>query len=163
MPKKLKRKCGLVNIMIDYNGSTASISRSITITLGNIDLSFFPEGGDPICGLQDNIAFRALNEFNKPADIEGIVKDSKGKEVAKFSSFHMGMGSFSFRPEVGEKYTASITKPEGIKKEYTLPEALAKGFVLNTDNSVKGEVALNIGSTESEELSIVGQVRGKIY
>jgi len=163
LPNNLKSNDGLVNIMIDYNGSTESISRSIPITLGNIDLSFFPEGGDPVCGLSDNIAFRALNEFNKPADIEGVVKDSKGKEVAKFSSFHMGMGSFNFKPEVGEKYTAEITKPEGIKKQYELPEALSKGYVLSTDNSVNGEVALNIGSTESEELSIVGQVSGKIY
>ena len=163
LPENLISNDGLVNIVIDYNGSAESISRSIPIVLGNIDLVFFPEGGDIISGLQENIAFRALNEFNKPADIEGIVKDTDGKEVAKFSSFHMGMGAFSFKPVAGEKYIAVITKPEGIKKEYELPEALAKGYALSADNSVNTEITLNIESTESDELSIIGQVRGKIY
>ena len=163
LPGNLKSNDGLLNIMIDYNGSTESISRSIPIVLNNISLSFYPEGGDLINTMQSNVAFRALNEFNKPADIEGVVKTTDGKQVAEFSSFHMGMGSFTFKPEAGVKYVAEITKPEGIKKQYELPEALAKGFVLSTDNSIAGEVALNIGSTESDQLSIVAQVRGKIY
>jgi hypothetical protein len=163
LPGNLKSNDGLINIMIDYNGSTESISRSIPIVLGNIDLAFFPEGGDLITNLKSNVAFRALNEFKKPADIEGVIKDSKGNKVADFSSYHMGMGSFSFKPENGEKYVAEITKPEGIKKQYPLPDALPRGYVLNTEHSSPDEMTLNIGSTEVEQLSIIGQVRGKIY
>jgi hypothetical protein len=163
LPNNLKSNDGLVNIMIDYNGNTESISRSIPIVLGNINLTFFPEGGDLVSDVQSNVAFRALNEFNKPADVEGVIKTSDGKQVAEFSSFHMGMGSFSFKPETGVKYVAEITKPEGMKKQYDLPQSLDKGYVLSTDNTIPGEVALNISSTESEQLSVVAQVRGKIY
>ena len=82
----------LLNVMIDYNGSTESISRSIPIVLNKIKLQLFPEGGDLVADLQSKVAFRALNEFGKPADIEGEVLNSKGVKVASFNSFHQGMG-----------------------------------------------------------------------
>lgn len=162
LPKELKTSDGLLNVLIDYNGSTESISRSIPIVLNKIKLQLFPEGGDLVSGLQSKVAFRALNEFDKPADIEGIVVDGKGKKVSSFSSFHMGMGAFDLIPEPNEKYSVKITKPGNITETYALPEALPRGYVMNVD-AVKNEVALNIGTTEAEELSLVAQVRNKVY
>ncbi len=163
LPAKLASSDGLLNIMIDYNGSTESISRSIPIVLNKITLNLFPEGGDLVMGIQSNIAFRALNEFGKPADIEGIVLTEKGSQVSSLASFHQGMGAFSFNPQPNEKYHVKITKPEGITETYPIPEALQHGYVMNIDNSNPGEVGVNIASTEVEELSLVAQVRGKIY
>lgn len=163
LPKDLKTNDGLLNVMIDYNGSTESISRSIPIVLNKIKLQLFPEGGDLVSGLQSKVAFRALNEFDKPADIEGVVLTEKGVQVASFSSFHMGMGAFDFTPKADEKYQVKITRPENITETYTLPEALSRGYSMNVDNSLKGEVALTVSTTETEELSLVAQVRNKIY
>lgn len=163
LPKELKTNDGLLNVMIDYNGSTESISRSIPIVLNKIKLQLFPEGGDLVSGLQSKVAFRALNEFDKPADIEGIVLTEKGVKVASFNSFHQGMGAFDFIPQSGETYKIKITRPESIEETFTLPEALSRGYVMNVENAAKGEIALNISTTETEELSVVAQVRNKIY
>lgn len=162
LPKDLKTNDGLLNVMIDYNGSTESISRSIPIVLNKIKLTLFPEGGDLVNGLESKIAFRALNEFDKPADIEGIVLTEKGTQVSSFSSFHQGMGAFNFTPKSTEKYIVKITKPENITENYSLPEALPRGYVMNVD-ALKNEVSLTINTTETEELSIVAQVRNKVY
>jgi hypothetical protein len=163
LPAKLTSNDGLLNVMIDYNGSTESISRSIPIVLNKIALTLYPEGGDLVTGIQSNVAFRALNEFGKPCDVEGVVLTEKGSQVSSLASFHMGMGAFSFNPQPNEKYHVKITKPEGITESYPLPEALPHGYVMNIDNSKKGEVGVNIASTETEELSLIAQVRGKIY
>lgn len=163
LPKDLKTNDGLLNVMIDYNGSTESVSRSIPIVLNKIKLNLFPEGGDLVCGLDNNVAFSALNEFDKPADIEGVVMTEKGSKVAAFSSFHQGMGAFKFTPQSEENYYVKITKPEGITETYKLPEALERGYVLNIDNSKVGEVGVNINTTENEQLAVVAQVRGKLY
>lgn len=162
LPKDLKTNDGLLNVMIDYNGSTESISRSIPIVLNKIKLTLFPEGGDLVNGLESKIAFRAMNEFDKPADIEGIVLTEKGIQVASFSSFHQGMGAFNFMPKSNEKYIVKITKPENITENYSLPEALPRGYIMNVD-ALKNEVSLTINTTETEELSIVAQVRNKVY
>ena len=163
LPSKLETSDGLLNVMIDYNGSTESVSRSIPIILNDIDLTLFPEGGDLLCGFDNNIAFRALNEFGKPADVEGVVLDEKGNAITTFSSFHQGMGAFKLNPSASEKYTVKITKPEGIKETYKLPEALKRGYAMSIDSSKEEKLTLNINSTEAEELSLIAQVRGKSF
>ncbi len=163
LPSKLSSSDGLLNVMIDYQGSTESVSRSIPIVLNKVKLQLFPEGGDLVNGLESKVAFRALNEFDKPADVEGVVMTAKGSVVETFSSYHQGMGAFSFKPQKGEVYTVKITKPEGITEAYTLPEALPRGYVMSVDNGKDNELGLNISTSETEELSVVAQVRGKIY
>lgn len=163
LPKDLKTVDGLLNILVDYNGSTESVSRSIPIILNKIKFQLFPEGGDLVTNMQSNVAFRALNEFDKPADVEGVVMTEKGSVIETFSSYHMGMGSFTVKPQAGEKYFVKITKPAGIKETFELPEALPKGYVLSVDNSSTDELTLGINSPEVEELSVVAQVRGEIY
>jgi alpha-2-macroglobulin-like protein len=163
LPKNLKSNDGLLNIMIDYNGSTESISRSIPIVLNNIKFIMYPEGGDMVCGLNSNVAFKALNEFGKPADVEGVVITEKGSQVASFSSFHQGMGSFQVNPQPNEKYFVKITKPEGIAEMFRLPEALERGYSMNVDNSKSEVLNVTINSTETDNLAMVAQVRGKVY
>lgn len=163
LPEKLETNDGLVNVMIAYNGLTESISRSVPIVLNKIDLQFFPEGGDLVYGLGSKVAFRAINEFGKPADIEGVVVDQNGAEIAQFKSFHQGMGAFAFNPAQGQTFKARITQPEGITQEYELPEPMPRGFVLNVDHVDSKEMAVVIRSTESEAVSLVAQVRGEVH
>lgn len=163
LPEKLKSNDGLLNVMITYNGNTESVSRSIPILLNKVDIAFFPEGGDLVEGLESNVAFRATNEYGKPADIDGIVVTEKGSKVGSFSSFHQGMGAFKLTPQEGEKYFVKITRPTGIDKKYELPSALQDGHVLNVDAGREGEITAVINSSRTEEVSMVAQVRGKIY
>lgn len=163
LPKDLKTNDGLLNVMIDYNGSTESVSRSIPIVLNNIALELFPEGGDLVSGLESNVAFRAVNEFGKPADVEGVVLTAKGSQVASFASYHNGMGAFRFTPQPGEKYSVKITKPVGVEESYNMPDALPAGFTMVTDNSRPGEVGVIVNSSAAEEISLIAQVRGQVY
>ncbi|MFL5730569.1 MAG: MG2 domain-containing protein, partial [Cytophagaceae bacterium] len=162
LPADLATNDGLLNILIDYQGSTESISRSIPIILNKISFNLFPEGGDLVAGLESRIAFKAMNEFNKPADVEGVVLNSKGKEVAAFSSFHMGMGAFAFTPQKDESYRVKITKPQGIQQIFEMPEVFGRGYVMKTEAG-KGEMTVSINTSENEELSLLMQIRSKIY
>ena len=162
LPSRLSTSDGLVNVLISYNGSTESISRSIPIVLNKIRVTMFPEGGDLLQGFTSTVAFRALNEFGKPADIEGVVESSKGTRIATFSSFHQGMGSFNIIPQQGENYFLRITKPAGITEIFPLPEPLEKGYAMSVTTG-KEEASVNISSTETTELALVAQVRGKIF
>ncbi len=163
LPKELKSTDGLLNVMIDYNGNTESISRSIPIILNNIQLSFFPEGGDLVNNIENTVAFKALNEFNKPADIEGILLDKKGNKITSFSSYHQGMGAFKFTPKSGEEYAVKITKPNNIQENYKLPEAYDNGFNLHIINTDKEQLNLEINCSDKEDISLIAQVRGKIF
>lgn len=163
LPKNLSTTDGLLNVMIQHEGSTESISRSIPLLLNQVKLDFFPEGGDLVANLDSRVAFRALNEFGKPADVEGKIVDRQGNLVTTFSSFHQGMGAFNLKATAGVKYQAVITKPAGITSTYALPEIQERGYVMNLDNTKNGEIGVTVRSSENEQLALVAQVRGKMY
>ena len=133
LPKKLDTADGLLNVLLSHNGQTESISRSIPLANTVFDLQFFPEGGDILAHTESTIAFWCKDEFGKPADVEGIILDSKGNQVSTFSSFHKGMGRFELEAKENEVYTAKITRPlipKEIEKTYKLPETVKIGYGL---------------------------------
>ncbi len=161
LPEKLKTNDGLVNVLIYYEGNRESISRSIPIVLNHIDLQFFPEGGDLVQSAKTRVAFKALDEFGEPADVEGIIYSENNREIVRFSSYHDGMGTFNLLPGKGTYY-AKITRPEGIEKQYPLPGVAKNGYVLNLESKDAESIKLRLVSPRNENVLIVGQVRGNM-
>lgn len=172
LPKKLDTADGLLNVLLSHNGQTESISRSIPLANTVFDLQFFPEGGDILANTSSNIAFWCKDEFGKPADVQGIIIDSKGKEVGNFSSFHKGMGNFELEAKKGEVYTAQITSPKGVETSYKLPETVEIGYGLKLNFPISksdkektydtSNLKFSIYSPVMEEVFLVGTLRGEI-
>lgn len=163
LPQKLNTNDGLLNILLQYKGQTESIARSIPIVLGNIDLQFYPEGGELVEGLYSQVGFKALNEFGKPADVQGNILNQQGKVVATFASYHQGMGKFAFAPKKGQSYQAQITSPANISQTYPLPTAAPEGYVLTASKNSKKDILLTVTSSQEEELYVVAQSRNKVH
>ncbi len=163
LPDSLKSTDGQLNLIFTYDGLSESVSKSIPILLNKVQLSFFPEGGELVNGLESKLAFRALDEFNKPADVAGDVLDQSGKVVASFSSFHDGMGEFNFKPELGKTYQARLTSPAGVKTRYALPLPMETGYVMQVSPAGKEQLNVNIRSAIEAKVALIGQMRGHIY
>ncbi|MCW3787391.1 TonB-dependent receptor plug domain-containing protein [Plebeiibacterium sediminum] len=162
LPEKLNSADGVLNVIFSHRGRNESISGAIPIVLNKIDLQFMPEGGDAIEMLPCKMAFKALNEFGKPADVEGEIYDSKGKLITTFNSFHQGMGAFSFVPDSNQVYKAKILKPSGISRVYELPEVKAQGCALHLKGQKDKTYDFEIYSNIKEKIYVVVQLRGEI-
>ncbi len=162
LPTDLNSNDGLLNITIDYDAYTESISRSIPIVLNNIDVQFMPEGGTLVHNITSTIAFKAVNEFGKPVDINGTIYDDKNNKVVDFESYKFGMGKFVFTPKYGTLYYAKITSLINITKEYKLPEIKNTGIVCNVTQDNEN-ILLTINCSNAEECKIIGQTKNQIY
>lgn len=162
LPADLDTPDGLINVVVNYDAYTESISRSIPIVLGKIDLQFMPEGGSLVSGLASRIAFRAVDEFGKPADIRGQLRNGQGVTVAEFESLRFGMGSFGFTPLPGETYTATITSPAGNRQTFVLPPAASGGVVMNVEAD-SNQVRVRLRSSKPTSLRLEGSSRGFVY
>lgn len=161
LPRKLKSTDGILNIMIEHDGITESISRSIPIVLNDIQLSFYPEGGDMVAGVEGRVAFKALNEYGKPADVTGVITDSRNRKVAEFKTFHFGMGTFALTPEAGENYTATLTSIHS-DKTFELPLAIESGFAMNIKNDESKVLTMTIYAPQAGEVNITGRMRDQL-
>ncbi len=151
LPKNLETTDVVLNLKIDYKGSTESISRRVPIVLNKIDLQFFPESGNIIASTENIVAFKAIDEFVKPVDVSGDILNSRGKVVAQFSSFHDGMGSFKVSAEKNETYYALLKTPFVSEKGIALPKVQNEGtrFSVKTEAS---KAVVSLFSSEKEAL-----------
>ena len=156
LPEEIQVGDGLLTVLVADGGVTESISRRIPIVLKKLRLSFFPEGGALVEGLPSRVYFEARTPLDKPADIEGEVRDDHGNLVERLKSVHFGMGRFALRPASGRRYHVRVTKPEGISEVFELPLAEAEGCVLRSYDDPDGQVeALRVSVRCSEAREVI--------
>ena len=97
------------------------------------DVSFFPEGGYLIDGQPCRVGFKALGSDGLSCRVSGVVRDDKGRIMARFTSRHAGMGSFEFTPMPGRKYTAECRRDNGKPRRFALPASNNYTFVLRVE------------------------------
>ncbi|MGJ8591564.1 MAG: TonB-dependent receptor plug domain-containing protein [Aquaticitalea sp.] len=151
LPNNLETTDVVLIILIPYQGSTESISRSVPVVLDTIDLQFFPESGKIIASTSNKVAFKAINEFAKPVDVSGIIVDENNNQISSFNSFHDGMGSFNVDAETNASYFAVLKEPFQSDRKIALPQVYEHGVRFSvTSDSLKTK--LNVFSNLSEKL-----------
>jgi TonB-dependent SusC/RagA subfamily outer membrane receptor len=163
LPDTLSTTDGILQSIVRINGVEESIMRSIPIVLNKITLRFFPEGGNAVENIESRMAFQALNEFGKGADVAGTILDENHAVVTSFESFHMGMGAFQWTPSPGKKYFARIEKPKGNEKLIPLPKCLPAGFTLSVTHQSNTTLRWKINAPYAGEAYLVGQSHGNIH
>ena len=134
----------LANIVKDSSQNTNS--------LPNYRFQFFPEGGDVIAGVENNIAFKATDQYGLPIKVTGILKDASGKDVLEFSSVHDGMGKFLITPDKGDSLYALWKDEKGVEHRTDFPQIKSAGVALRVMNTPKKAYFSVARSTENDEL-----------
>ncbi len=132
----------------------------------NTDIQFLAEGGNLVADLPAHIGFKAIGEDGKGVDVSGIVTDHNQNKIAAFKSLHNGMGSFDVAVQAGENYTAKVTLPGGVIKEYPLPAVKSTGMVLRVKNPMESDsVTVSVAATDDivqsgDNYFLIGKARG---
>jgi len=149
--------------MIGNNTSRPS-AREKKPELKDVDISFFPEGGNLIAGVESKVAFKATDKEGKSIDVTGIVYNSKKEAVAQFASVHQGMGSFNLLPD-GGKYSVEVQSMDK-KRIADLPASLPQGYILKVDNLKDDSIQIHVQKSNGlpgEIVGIVTMLRDKVY
>ncbi|MHB8206619.1 carboxypeptidase regulatory-like domain-containing protein [Mucilaginibacter sp.] len=159
----------ITNIQIDKSNLVTKIL-PVKATSGNVDVQFFPEGGNLVTGVTSKIAFKAVGADGLGTDIKGSVTDDSGNIVTSFSSQHLGMGEFILNPQANKTYKAHIIYADGSDNTIALPQVLDKGYVLAIDSKDSSKINIKITSnTQTHEsdpndtLSLIAQCDGQVY
>ena len=115
-----------------------------------------------MAGQNGTVAFKALDEFGKAADVSGYIVDEKGSKISNFSSYHKGMGKFSFRPADGKEYRVMLTEPANAKGSFKLPKAYKDAISMSVRGQNRQEIQLDIISNRDEEVFVVAQSNGNM-
>jgi len=131
---------------------TSKIAESYTTQPQKInkpDVQFFPEGGALVPGIRCKVAFKAIGSNGLGINVKGEVLDNENKQVAIFSSEHLGMGYFNLKSIEGKSYKAKLTYPDGSTDFVNLPKVEANGVALTINNDLPVRALVNIVTTQA--------------
>jgi TonB-dependent SusC/RagA subfamily outer membrane receptor len=154
------------SILIDEQ---TSVSKTFPVkaTSNEVDVQFFPEGGDLVSGLLSRVAFKAVRADGLGANISGYLSSTSNARILEFRSEHAGMGYFRFQPHQNEIYTAHIQFEDGSEKTFPLPRILPQGFVLKVNNTDAEDLSVSVITNESlrpdAQFTLIAQSNGYVH
>jgi autotransporter-associated beta strand protein len=160
LPSKIERGAAQLAVAIDDGGNRETVAKSIRINLDRVEVSFYPEGGDLVPGLENRVYFTARDPLDKPAHVDGRLVDSDGREVAHVVTTYKGMGLFKLTPAAGASY--SLKAGQGlhvVQHPDSLVSHSEQRVVLSTGRGVfeaKQPLAIELQSNENDLPLIVG-------
>ena len=100
----------------------------------DVNLRFFPEGGNLIQGIPCRVAFEATDETGNPIAVAGIVRDDTKQELCRFTTLHEGRGIFTYTPVDDKQKAVAEVEYSGKKYRFDLPAGLPQGVAMEVDN-----------------------------
>ncbi|MCQ2127792.1 MAG: hypothetical protein MJZ06_10225 [Bacteroidaceae bacterium] len=127
----------------------------------DMDVAFYPEGGNMITGRPCRVAFKVTGKDGLGLDASGVLGDS-----IQISTVHDGMGSFVFTPS-GKRSRVKFQTADGISGTFDLPQTVQYGHTLNivgqTDDSLKLKVISSTAPANLQDsLGLAIMCRGRL-
>lgn len=141
LPAEITVGEGNLAFIIEDGGVLETATKTLPVLLQNLNIDFYPEGGDLVAGLANRVYFSATRFDGKPADIAGRIfslTDGKldravGVEV---KTEHEGRGAFTLNPKTSGQYVLVLDSPSGITRHFPLPASREQGAVLSAGQPV---------------------------
>jgi hypothetical protein len=130
-----------------------------TISEENFDVKFFPESGQ---WLSDAPVRMGVKVFAKNKSIvSGILLDEKNREIQRFTTNEMGIGSFEIKRKEYQNLKFRIEN-----KDFELPKPIPNGFVMQVNNLENDSLKVDVFSSKehsNENIDILIQSKGTVY
>lgn len=129
-----------------------------------ITVSFFPEGGQLVAGLESRVAVKVADATGRGLQTSGEIKNHSGQAVASFVSNEAGYALFTFTPTSAGTYRADVSIDGRRGLSVDLPRAGDDGFVMQAD--IVDEEWLDIriarAGTVNDHVVLLAHTRGKV-
>lgn len=128
--------CSSVEIILTLSDKTVISTQNISLQLSSdIMLQFFPESGKLIDGIENVVAYKAVDNAGNPKEFDADIVDENQNIITHIIADRRGVGKFVITPECSHNYKAILTSTgctlAGNKYVFNLPEIEPKGYVLN--------------------------------
>lgn len=102
--------------------------KNTTTASPDFSLTFFPEGGNLLPDIYQQVAFKCQQADGYSKEITGVILSAEGDTVTTFNTEHDGMGSVSIYPEAGKTL---IAKVDGADRVFNLPAPQNEGLSIS--------------------------------
>ena len=102
------------------------------------EVTFFPEGGNWVSGVEQRVAFEALSEKGEHMEGKLIIMDSRNQIVGTFNTEHRGRGLLNISTQPGEQYHAEFHWGKNLRCKVDLPKQVSEGISIFVKEEQQG-------------------------
>lgn len=130
----------------DYRHRLPDSREADTLKRGRLNVSFYPEGGRMVAGLESRVAFLVTDESGRRVHTEARLTDSAGNVLSRTETDDEGRGAFNAVPG-SQPLEVRLTDSRGGEHRFPLPERSESGCVLSVDVAADDSVRLSVRYT----------------
>jgi hypothetical protein len=144
---------------IKINSTYQESKAEVVSNSKRIDLQFLPESGNLLEGVENIIAFRAIDVNGKPVHIKGRLLDDKTNFSIPFETTHNGVGTLSLYPDLNARYQVIVS---GYDQSFKFPRVERRTAILKVDPFFSNEHIKVRVRTDLLDLNpfVINQFRG---
>ena len=115
----------------------------------DLRISFYPEGGSLVSGLQSRVAFEACTDEGERVEVTGCVYDADEMFCDSIQTTGKGRGCFWITPHSRNAGSVRV-QYHGFDYRFHLPEAEEYGYVMSADVSSSKEIRIHVGRRDKQ-------------
>ena len=130
-----------------------------------VSINVYPEGGDLIDGVNNQVAFVAVDSAGLPVNLKAVIKDEVNNEITRTHTIHSGIGLFNIEPNVEKSYYLETIEGEEVFR-VELPPIQTSGISLRINASERENIYIEVLSNEGEihpDAFLIGHMRGEVF
>ncbi|MBS2101215.1 MG2 domain-containing protein, partial [Carboxylicivirga linearis] len=131
-----------------------------------LQIEFYPEGGDLVAGISSKVAFEVRDALGMPQSFNGILVDDKGQIVTAAKTMWRGKGVFTLTPETNKQYFIKEVGQSDSLQTYPLSDALSEGLAMTVvDQDIENPLTITVsksGSIADTTLFLLATQNGKV-
>lgn len=166
LPQTITAGNGTLRIDVEADGSLESRLVPLPVETGELTVSFFPEGGDLVAGLENRVYFTAHDALGNPVHLDGELVDRSGNRIVQVETLLDGMGQFRLTPIDGEAYQLVVNIDGASQtRAYPLPESVGELPVIDTGKGVfaaGAPIELVVRAAQAQALLVRAACRGQL-
>lgn len=126
-------------------------------------VTFYPEGGNLVAGLDNHIVFRVNEQSSQDLIVQAEVLSGQDSILSTALLAPHGLGSFQLKPASGEAYTLRIITEANDTLVNTIPPARKQGYGMRVTRSDHNfHVAVQTNQTPAEDIILLVLSQGEI-
>ena len=129
-----------------------------------MNVSFYPESGHLIAGLDNRVAFAVTNQDGAHFETSGWL-ESDGKRICAVKTVREGRGVVNCVPEAG-KMVLHLSDEKGNTRTFPLPKAETEGCILSASTLEDSVIRVTLMASKAyskQELGLVTQHHGAVF
>ncbi len=146
------------SVSMNVNGAIETVTKPVPVsTPSSLLVHFFPESGDLICGVTNQVYFQIQDEKGNTVNIEGVVETREGKRVAGVDMGMDGRGRIEgLQAEQNVGYQLRVIKPTTLTQSvfpfnFTCVDSL---FMSYSGLTKEGQIIVNVASKKVTTVEI---------